>query len=118
MSSRAHTKHEVPFFSSRMSDQSESEEWRFEVRLMGVGRKQPRPIDDLCSVSSDSSDTSDATSARWYETLRHTWSLVTVDPSACVVRPRNNAPSIGECEAFRWRPEDRKRKSLLPTVGK
>ena len=52
-----------------MSDQSESEEWCFEVRPKGIGRKQPRPIDDLCLVSSDSSITSDATSARWYETF-------------------------------------------------
>ena len=56
------------FLSSSMLDESESEEWWFEVRPDGVGRKQPRPIGELCSVSADSS-TPDATSARWYETF-------------------------------------------------
>ena len=41
----------------------------FEARAKGVGRKQQRPIDELCSVSSDSSSTCDATSARWYVTF-------------------------------------------------
>ena len=31
--------------------------------------KRPRPIDELCSESSDSSNTSDATTARWCETF-------------------------------------------------
>ena len=52
-----------------MSDESESEESWFEVCPKGVGRSQPRPIDELCSMSSDSSSASDATSARWYETF-------------------------------------------------
>ena len=39
----------------------------------------------LCSVRYDSSNTSDTTSAKWYETLA-TRSLVTVDPSVSVVR--------------------------------
>ena len=46
---------------------SESEEWWFDVRPKGVGKKRPCPIDDLCSESSKSSSAPDATMARWYE---------------------------------------------------
>ena len=51
---------------------------------MGVGKKQPRPIDEFCSVSSDSSHTS--ASARWYETL-----ATPVASSQSTFRPRKNA---------------------------
>ena len=63
-------------------------------RPEGVGRKQPRPIDEICSGSSDSRSTPDATTARWYETFFCTRSTVTRTP---------------EDETSRWRPEGRKR---------
>ena len=56
-------------FPSSMSDESASEEWWFEVRPKGTGRKQPRPTDEISSVSSDSSSSPGATSARWCETF-------------------------------------------------
>ena len=52
-----------------MSGESESEEWWFDVRPKGVGKKRPRPIDEPCSESSDSSSPADATSARCYATF-------------------------------------------------
>ena len=52
----------------------------------GVGKKQPRPINGFCSVSSLSSNTSDATSARWYETFS-----TRVASSQSTFRPRKNA---------------------------
>ena len=45
----------------------ESEEWWFDVRPKGVGKKRPGRIDDLFSESSESSSTFDAMTARWCE---------------------------------------------------
>ena len=61
-----HTREALRFvvFSFNMSY---SEEWWFDVRPKGVGKKRPCPIDDLCSESSKSSSAPDATMARWYE---------------------------------------------------
>ena len=93
-----------------MSDESESEEFWFEVRPTGVGRKQPRAFDAICSVSSDSSSSPDATSARWYETfetrvassqstprMRDTWvatwrlekKFIAAPPSQCRIKGRH-----------------------------
>ena len=53
-----------------MSNETDStEEWWFEVRPKGVGGKQPSPIGEICSVSSDWSSSPDVASARWYETF-------------------------------------------------
>ena len=46
---------------------SESEEVWFDVRPKAVGKRNPCPIDELCSESSESSSAPDATMARWYE---------------------------------------------------
>ena len=46
---------------------SGSEEWWFDVRPKGVGKKRRCTIDELCSESSESSSAPDATVARWYE---------------------------------------------------
>ena len=54
-----------PFLAACQS--LKSGEWWFEVCLKGVGRTQPLPIDDICSVNSKLSVSPDATSARWYE---------------------------------------------------
>ena len=56
-------------FSPDMSNEFGSEEWCFEVRRKGVGSKQPRPSDEMCSVSSDSSSATDATSDRCHGTF-------------------------------------------------
>ena len=96
-------KHDVPILSFSMSDESKSEEWwSVEARPKGNGTKQPRPIDVICSVSSDSSSTPDATTARWYEAFA-TRSFVRVDPSVGVVRSPKNSASIEECETSRCR---------------
>ena len=50
-----------------MSGELESKEWWFDVRSEGVGKKRPCAIDALFSESSESSNTPDATTARWYE---------------------------------------------------
>ena len=50
-----------------MSCEFESEEWWFDVRPKGVGKKRPGPNDERHSESSESSSTSDAATARWYE---------------------------------------------------
>ena len=74
---------------------------------------QPRPTDKICSVSSDSSSSPDATKV--VRTIRGNRSLVTVDPSVWVVRPRQNAASIEEVDTFGLRPDGRKRNSPLPS---
>ena len=45
----------------------ETEEWWFDVRSKGVGKRRPYLIEELCSQSSELSSTPDATTARWYE---------------------------------------------------
>ena len=66
----------------------------------GVGKRRPRLIDELFSENSESSSTSDATSARWYEafetrpaasesTRRSEWS----SPSETKPRPRGSGRS-------------------------
>ena len=46
---------------------SGSEEWWFDVRPKGVGKKRRCTIDELCPESSESSSALDAMTARWYE---------------------------------------------------
>ena len=50
-----------------MSDESETEEWWFDVRPKGMQKRRPRAIDELFSERSESSTTFDATTARWHE---------------------------------------------------
>ena len=64
--SRAHAKHEV-CLSTSMPAECEAQEWWFDVRPKFVGKRRPRPIDELLSESSESTSTSDATTARWCE---------------------------------------------------
>ena len=49
------------------TDGRETEEWWFNVRPKRVGKRRPCPIDEFLSESFESSSTSDATTARWYE---------------------------------------------------
>ena len=56
--------------------------------LEGVGREQPRPIDEICSASSDSS-TPNPTTTRWNETFT---TRVASSHSTC----RKNAAPIKE----------------------
>ena len=58
-----------------MLGKSESEEWRFEFRRKGVGKRRPRPIDELISEGSESSSTPDATATRLYEAFGQKRSL-------------------------------------------
>ena len=72
-----------------------SEEWCFEVRPKGVGRKQPRPSDEMCSVSSDSRSAPDATSDRCHGTF--------------ATRVASSQSTRRLCETSRWWPGGRKR---------
>ena len=88
-----------PLFSSSMSDGSESEEWRSaKVRKVGVGRKQPRPIDEIASVSSDSSGAPHATTARWYEAF-----ATRVAPSQTTRRSVSSEPAKTQLRSKRTR---------------
>ena len=100
------TKHEVFF---QLSGESESEGWWFEVRPDGVGRKQPRPIGELCSVSAPLRAARPMQRRSDVRNIRDTCSFVTVDPSVLGVRPRKNAASIEEVETLGWRPDARGR---------
>ena len=57
-------KHKGLVLSCSMSG---SEEWWFDVRPKGVGKKRRCTIDELCPESSESSSALDAMTARWYE---------------------------------------------------
>ena len=49
-------------------------------KAKGMGKRRPCLIEELCSESSESSNTSDATTARWHE-ASSTCSCITVNPS-------------------------------------
>ena len=97
-----------------MSDEPDSEEWWFEVRPNGARRKQPRPIEEVCSVSSGTGNTSDATSAKRYETFAHVALFVTVVLSVWGARPRKSAGSIEEVETLGCRPDGRREIQRCP----
>ena len=48
----------------------ESGEWWFDVHPKGAGKRRPNLIDEFCSGSSEWSNTSDATTARWNEAFK------------------------------------------------
>ena len=87
------------FFPPGMSDGSESEEWRsVKVPSEGVGRNQPRPIDEIASVSSDSSGAPQATTARWYEAF-----ATRVAPSQTTRRSVSSEPAKTQLRSKRTR---------------
>ena len=75
-----------------MPGESESEEWWFDVRPKGVGKRRPRLVDELCSESSDSISTSDATTAGWKETF--------------AARVDSSQPTLSEVETSGLRPDE------------
>ena len=66
----------------------ESEDCWFDVRPKGVGKRRPRPIHELCSESSESSNTPDATTGQMVRSVQVTCSCVTAGPSV-----RGSSPS-------------------------
>ena len=76
--------------------------------------KETAAPDELCSVKSDSSSTSDATSVRRYETFatRVASSLTCRSGASDLAK---NAASIEEVETLGRRPDGRKRHSPLPS---
>ena len=75
----------------------ESEEWR-----------RPCLIDELCSECSESSSTSDATTARWYEAFQRR----AAESQPTFRKARRLSPNEG-IQTFGRRPDARKRKSPL-----
>ena len=84
-----------------MSDEFGFAGWWFEVRPKESEGKQPHPIDELCSVSSDSSRSSDATAARWWEAFA----------------TREASSDLSKVGTFSWRPETRKRHLKPPRAS-
>ena len=101
----------------------ESEDWWFDVRPKGVGRRRPRPIHELFSESSETSCTSDATTARWYEAFesrvtasqparRSEWS------SPSETKPRLRGSGRSGVDPMRAREIHRCRRSERGSVGR
>ena len=73
--------------SSSISGEFESEEWWFDVRPKGVGKKRPRPIDELCSGTSRFGQRSRCNVGMMVRNIRDQCGLVTVGPSARMIKP-------------------------------
>ena len=87
-----------------MSDESHSEEWWFEVRPKGAGRKQPRVIEEICSVGSGSGHIR----RNVVRNVCDTCGLVTVVLSVWAPGLEKNAGSIEEVETL---------EGVDPTIG-
>ena len=73
-------------------------EWCFDVRPKGVGKKRPRPINELCSGTFDSNSRCNV--GQVGRNIREKCSLVTVDPSVTVLKPLKNKVSTKRAETF------------------
>ena len=112
--SRAHTMHQVFFLPACQVNSSLKSGGSMSARRE-LGKKRPRPIDELCSRTSDSGRTADATSARWHETLTTRVASLRWTRRYGSSGLFKNEVSTKGAESFEWRPDARKRNLPLPS---
>ena len=98
-----------------MAGEFETEEWWFDDHPKGVGKRRPRPIDELFSESSESSSTLHTTTTRWYEAFETRVAPSQSTRQSEVVKSLRHQAATEVIWTFGFRPDARKRTSSLPS---